>query len=533
MSESDQTTLPAAGPLTNDRVWLRRTLWLVGALLVWRLFYAAVVPLDLIHDEAYYWDWSRQLDWGYYSKPPMIAWIIGLSTRLGGSTAWVVRLPAVVLGTFGLLLIYGVTTRLYDRRTGFWATAAAAATPGNTVLGLLITIDAPFLFCWSMALYAFWRFLERGRDRLVWAAATASAIGLGLLSKQTMLGFLALGGLFVLTSPRDRRELIRPALWLTAAGALLFLTPVVWWNSQHDWIMLQHTGEHFQTAKVTMLQRLARAGEYVGGQAGVISPLTALLLILVAAAGLLAYSRQDRRERYLLCFSAVPLVGVLCLSFFQRVEPNWPAAFYTAAIVLLAGWAKGGVNIAPWLDRLRFLFVPGVVLGAVCCAAVYAVPFVLPHTPLHGSKLDPTGRLRGWPQVAEQVDQKLAELPDPDHVLIVSTAGRVAAAELAFYMQSRPRVYVCSGRRKATSQYDVWGGPTDAVGRDALLISRALPRDEVDWAVPPSLRAAFDEVESLGIVIVPLGDERRLIYELWHAKTLRTWPRHGTPAAGS
>ena len=33
-------------------------------------------PLDLSPDEAHYWDWSRRLDWSYYSKGPLIAWII-------------------------------------------------------------------------------------------------------------------------------------------------------------------------------------------------------------------------------------------------------------------------------------------------------------------------------------------------------------------------------------------------------------------------------------------------------------------------
>ena len=51
-----------------------------------RTTYLFVNGLDLIGDETYYWDWSRQLDWCYYSKPPMIAWLMRLSTELGGHT---------------------------------------------------------------------------------------------------------------------------------------------------------------------------------------------------------------------------------------------------------------------------------------------------------------------------------------------------------------------------------------------------------------------------------------------------------------
>ena len=50
--------------------------------------------VDLHYDEAQYWEWSRQLDWSYYSKGPLVAWLIALSESLFGHGAWQVRLPA-------------------------------------------------------------------------------------------------------------------------------------------------------------------------------------------------------------------------------------------------------------------------------------------------------------------------------------------------------------------------------------------------------------------------------------------------------
>src|SRR5690349_13879219 len=41
-------------------------------------------PLDLAPDEAHYWDWSRHIDWCYYSKGPLVAWLIRLSCELFG-----------------------------------------------------------------------------------------------------------------------------------------------------------------------------------------------------------------------------------------------------------------------------------------------------------------------------------------------------------------------------------------------------------------------------------------------------------------
>ncbi|MCA8989583.1 MAG: hypothetical protein KDA78_18190, partial [Planctomycetaceae bacterium] len=60
-------------------------MWVLGSLLLLRMGFIALSPVDLIADESYYWDWSRRLDYGYYSKPPMIAWINWLSTAVLGA----------------------------------------------------------------------------------------------------------------------------------------------------------------------------------------------------------------------------------------------------------------------------------------------------------------------------------------------------------------------------------------------------------------------------------------------------------------
>src|SRR3712207_7675962 len=61
-------------------------------------------PIDLSGDEAHYWDWSRQLDLSYYSKGPLVAYVIRASCAVFGDTMWAVRLPALVLamGTGGV-----------------------------------------------------------------------------------------------------------------------------------------------------------------------------------------------------------------------------------------------------------------------------------------------------------------------------------------------------------------------------------------------------------------------------------------------
>ena len=87
----------------ND--WL--LLAVLGVILIafkaWLLHAAGV---DLHFDEAQYWEWSRRLDWSYYSKGPLIAWLIALSEAVLGHGAWQVRLPAWLAYDALLFLIF-------------------------------------------------------------------------------------------------------------------------------------------------------------------------------------------------------------------------------------------------------------------------------------------------------------------------------------------------------------------------------------------------------------------------------------------
>src|SRR5438093_10343641 len=111
------------GP-TAVNVWLYRVaagFLILGAGLLRIAYLAADCPLDLSPDEAHYWDWSRHLDWSYYSKGPLVAWLIrlscelfgGWSVALTGTEMLAVRLPAVLCGSLLLLSLYVLTVQIF------------------------------------------------------------------------------------------------------------------------------------------------------------------------------------------------------------------------------------------------------------------------------------------------------------------------------------------------------------------------------------------------------------------------------------
>jgi 4-amino-4-deoxy-L-arabinose transferase-like glycosyltransferase len=81
------------------------TLLLIAALLTFRVGALLVSPLGLHGDEAQYWAWSKDLDWGYFTKPPLIAWTIWVTTSLFGDAEWAVRLSSPVLHSITTLFL--------------------------------------------------------------------------------------------------------------------------------------------------------------------------------------------------------------------------------------------------------------------------------------------------------------------------------------------------------------------------------------------------------------------------------------------
>ena len=127
---------------------------MVGAVTLARVAVVFLTPLELYPDEAQYWSWSRDLAFGYFSKPPMIAWVIRATTALGGDgEAWV-RLSAPLLHGAAALALSRAGARFYDARTGFWTAALYLLMPGVALSSVVIATDAPLLLFLSLALWS-------------------------------------------------------------------------------------------------------------------------------------------------------------------------------------------------------------------------------------------------------------------------------------------------------------------------------------------------------------------------------------------
>ena len=150
---------PRASITEEGYVW--RLCLCLGALLALRLAAVYFNKTDLVLDEAQYWTWSRELAFGYFSKPPMIAWVIRGASALCGDGEACLRSTSPVLHTITALVIYLIGRALYSPRVGFWSAIVFATLPGVSYSSLLITTDVPLVLCWSIMLYAWVMLVKR------------------------------------------------------------------------------------------------------------------------------------------------------------------------------------------------------------------------------------------------------------------------------------------------------------------------------------------------------------------------------------
>src|SRR5919108_5384238 len=135
--------------ILTTRLWLRRLrshpaiAMVVGVAVITglRLLWLALQPADLYPDEAQYWVWSQHPALGYYSKPPLVAWLIALTTAFFGDSEFAVRLSAPLLHAGAAIFVYGIGARLYDLRVGVWSAIAYASLPGVSVSAFIISTD--------------------------------------------------------------------------------------------------------------------------------------------------------------------------------------------------------------------------------------------------------------------------------------------------------------------------------------------------------------------------------------------------------
>lgn len=503
-----------------------KLLALTGAALLLRLAVLQGVLLDptvgLQVDEAQYWGWSRDLQWGYYSKPPAIAALIAASTALFGDSVTGVKALAMALhGATALALAALAHTMAGARparaaRAAWWAALIALSNPVASLLGLAVTTDAPLLLCWTLAAAALWR-LQQG-DRLRDWAWLGWWLGLGLLSKYTMAVLLITVVGVVWTRPVVARSWLGGPLLMLAVLALL-LVPHLIWNAAAGWPTWHHTADiTMQVRRDADVSGWASLGEWVGGQWLLFGPLWALLVLRRGWARVRAWSWKPSVTQHFLLWLALPLLLIGALQAIRSTaQINWTAPAGQALTLALALWLSAGRRRAARRTAAVVVALHLLVLTALplvgTAARALGGPQAMP--PRH---LDLWARMRGWDHAFAALEAPARQQFEaaPRTVLLgtnrtVIAHGQYAWRDLGWHWHAwRP-----DPARRPTDHYQLtagWPGDTAVDRATPVLIVGEGDTLPADWL------ARLDPPEPLAEVRRPqaLGRDLRLV--LWRTR---------------
>lgn len=504
------------------RSWVVILLISTGILSV---LFASQTPLTF--DEAYYWQWSRHLAWGYFDHPPMIAYLIAAGTRLAGNNPLGVRLiPGILAITLAWMMYQLGKAYWRNSRAGLWALVLAVTTPLFAVGNMISTPDTPLLFFWAGTILLTLRALETA-SALDWMMMGVFA-GLGMLSKLPMI-LLYLALLFaLLTTRRGRQALASVKPWLALVVSVLVSLPMFMWEYQNNLdSIIFHLKQGFGPAAGSPVHAtgITTFGLYLLGQASVMTPLVFILILLSIAYAAIAhppgdadnentrtYKLSPREIRPFLLFPALVTFGVFGgASFLQSSGPNWSAPAYVTGLPL-----AGGLISMMMHQRLQIIrWLGGITIGFAAAVSLYLhIETAHPLIPYTNYPLTfPLDRI----PMARWVDGlRQREIHHGHKPLIIGSNYKIASV-LAFYMEGRPETYD-PFEQGSGSAYLSWQKPPSA-GTTGIYISHD--------AHPSELTRLFVHYRLLGsFSLTRLGETLRRYYAFTGELNPQAFNRH-------
>lgn len=454
-------------------------------------------PNSLYADETQYWLWSQNPDWGYFSKPPLIAWLIALTTGLFGDADWAVRLSAPFLHGATAMFLGLTAGRLFGARAGALTGLLWIVMPAVWLSSVIISTDAVLMTGWSAGLYA----LVRLRDGPDWrfAILLGVAAGWAFLAKYAAVYFLLGTGLAIVVDAPARRALV--SLQGLAAGAifLALISGNLMWNAANDFATVSHTAANANWG--ASLFNPDELFSFVGDQFGVFGPITfaALIAALVSAFSGVTLDLKAARPRLMLAlFCAPALVIVSVQAFISRAHANWAASAYAAGAILVAYWFLTGGR---WR---RIALAVSVALHAIAGLALMVLAASTPLADGLGRAND-FKRVREWPATAQAV----AEAAQAADVAAIVYDNRNDFHQMQRYgAEGAPPLFMWmryGGAHNFAEQR--WPLP-DGYDQRVLIVSER-PQDI------PLIQGDFAQIDAAGEIVIALGGGIERRYQLF------------------
>ena len=367
-------------------------------------------PLEVQGDEAQYWFWSTYFDWGYYSKPPLVAWIIGLFTSIFGNSIFILKLPSLLAHFLTSLVLFNLS-KVFNRNTeeSLWLSITYLLFFAVSLSSNIISTDPFLLLFWSSSLLFFKICLNKKSIKNI--ILTSIFVALGFYAKYAMIYFFLCSIILILFTD-NKKELIKSIL-IISFFVLILISPHLYWLYSTNWVTFIHTGDNFNWN--ASLYNFEQLFNFIVSQFFISTPIILFIFIKQFA----KTKKFIQSYSFEISYSLPILVLITAQSFISRANANWSS-------VAFIGVSMIAVNILYKNYKKIFLLNTAIGLVVLILVSIFII---------NPPNISPFNKLQGMKDAAKEI-QFLDESLNTDYIVF---DDRMNIAKFLYYLPSKSK----------------------------------------------------------------------------------------------
>ncbi len=416
----------------------------------------AIGNISLIPEEAYYWNYANHLDFSYFDHPPMVAYLIKITTTIFGNNEFAVRLPAILCWIIAGFYSFKLSEKI-SRGSGIYAVFLLSILPFFFLQSVIMTPDLPLIAAWSASLYYLFQALVKN-ENAAWYKLGLS-FGLGMLSKYTIVLLVPATFLYILLNRVNFKKLLTPYPYIASIIAIIIFAPVIYWNAEHKWASFA-----FQST-----QRFTSGYEFSLHQ------ILGLLILFLTPFGVISLCRLWKNDatkdldvsikRFLQVYTLFPLGFFMLFSMLHTTKFNWIGPGLLAIIPWVATEVSNVKFSKIWRTASLFLLIA---YSGILMCIIYGKPLIVYNAFFQ--------KFNNWDNFYYQIKEISDEASRETHkeTVIVPLDKYNIASELNFYQaKHHAKSFSVYGRNifgQDALMYNYWYKGENLADKNILII---------------------------------------------------------------
>jgi dolichol-phosphate mannosyltransferase len=462
----------------SKREWQVSAKVFIGYVLLLKFFYLGLP--EILHEEGYYWNYGQHLALGYLDHPPMVGWIIWLFTTLLNDSEFATRLGPYLLWFIGAFFVHKLAKKIFDAEVALNALLLYALLPYFFSVGFVALPDSSLVACWAGALYFFYRFLID--EKPMACIGVGIFIGMGLLSKYTIVLLGAAALLFIVIDRKGRMWLLRPQVYLSIAIAIVFFSPGIIWNANNEWASFSFQGPRRVAGDFNF-----NLFHLIGSILVLITPtgfMVSWAVVLNAKSFFLERiennsDRINRTYKLFILLTGLPLGVFLFFSLFRQTKLIWTGPIWLALLPFMAKMmSPEALRFRNWMPVYGYRPWKNTAISLVL---LYGAAFNYLVLGFPGVPYPPNLLGLGWRELSSQIEDKVnsIEKRSGKRPLVIGMDKDRINSWLAFYRgRSNP---MSTGRRTNIGAYETGG--RHLFGKDSNMYRYWFPSEDQEGKV--------------------------------------------------